>query len=86
MCRAPADLDQIQKLGYIREGYQADLVLISPEDWTLQPADIRSKCGWSPLERTHFAWKVKKTFVNGNEVYSNGIINACYHGQELRFR
>jgi Dihydroorotase and related cyclic amidohydrolases len=86
MCHAPADLYQIQKRGYIREGYQADLVLVRPEVWVLKEEDIESKCGWSPLEGKTFTWKVDKTFVNGNLVYSDGIVNNNYRGQELRFR
>ncbi|NDV60107.1 dihydroorotase [Bacteroides sp. 519] len=86
MCHAPADLYQIHKRGYIREGYQADLVLVSPEQWRLETKDIKSKCGWSPLEGNTFAWKVDKTFVNGHKVYSNGDIDTHYRGQELAFR
>lgn len=86
MCHAPADIYQIQKRGYIRQGYQADLVLVRPEQWTLQPENIQSKCGWSPLEGKTFAWKVDRTFVNGHQVYSDGKVDTDYRGQELRFR
>lgn len=86
MCHAPADIYQIQGRGYIRKGYQADLVLVQKKEWKLETADIRSKCGWSPLEGTTFNWQVSKTFVNGHLVYSNGEINENYRGQELRFR
>lgn len=86
MCHAPADIYQIQKRGYIREGYQADLVLVHPEQWTLHPEDIKSKCGWSPLEGKTFGWKVDATFVNGHRVYSNGKVDMEYRGQELKFR
>ncbi|MDL2213156.1 dihydroorotase [Bacteroides sp. OttesenSCG-928-D19] len=86
MCHAPADIYQIQGRGYIREGYQADLVLVSPNEWVLHANDIKSKCGWSPLEGKRFTWKVDKTFVNGHPVYSNDTIDDSYRGQALRFR
>lgn len=86
MCHAPAELYQIHNRGYIKEGYQADLVLVNPTEWTLSSTDILSKCGWSPLEGYSFPARVEKTFVNGHLVYDNGIADESYRGQELRFR
>jgi len=86
MCHAPAELYQIHNRGYIKEGYQADLVLVNPtSEWTLSSADILSKCGWSPLEGYTFPARVEKTFVNGHLVYDNGVADEYYRGQELRF-
>ena len=51
MCHAPAELFQIEKRGYIRPGYQADLVLVNPNnEWEVTSDCIQSKCGWSPME------------------------------------
>ena len=87
MCHAPAQLFNISKRGYIREGYQADMVLVSrnEEPWTLTREQILSKCGWSPLEGRSFHWKVEKTFANGHPVYSDGQTDDAYRGQMLRF-
>ncbi|MEG1563500.1 MAG: dihydroorotase [Bacteroides sp.] len=88
MCHAPAQIYAIRNRGYIRKGYQADLVLVRPdkEGWTLMADDVRSKCQWSPLEGRTFHWKVEKTFVNGHLLYADGEIDDDYRGQELRFR
>lgn len=86
MCHAPARLFQIDKRGYIRPGYQADLVLVRPHSpWTVTPQVILSRCQWSPLEGHTFQWKVERTFVNGHTVYNHGQIDDSYRGQALRF-
>ena len=87
MCHAPAELFQIHKRGYIREGYQADLVIVDPNaEWVLTKDKILSKCGWSPLEGMKCSHKVERTFVNGHTVYADGQLDDSYRGQELRFR
>lgn len=86
MCHAPAQIFGICDRGYIREGYQADLVLVSrSEPWEVNTDIILSKCGWSPLEGHSFNWKVNKTFANGHLIYSDGQVDDSYRGQELRF-
>lgn len=87
MCHAPAQIYQIQNRGYIRTGFQADLVLVRPDtEWMVTADCIRSKCKWSPLEGHTFRWKVEKTFANGHLLYSDGQVDENYRGQELRFR
>jgi len=86
MCHAPADLFRIDRRGYIREGYYADLVLINPEkSWTVCPENIIYKCGWSPFEGTTFNTQVSMTFVNGQLVYDRGHIETSIRGKRLEF-
>ena len=86
MCHAPADLFQIERRGYLREGYFADLAIIDPnQSWTVEKSNILYKCGWSPLEGQKFAHKVTHTFVNGNLIFDNGLINDDIKGQALKF-
>lgn len=86
MCHAPAIIYGIQKRGYIRKGYQADLVLVRPHSpWTVSSRNVLSKCEWSPLEGRVYQWKVEKTFVNGHLAYNNGEVDTRHRGQELRF-
>ena len=76
MCHAPADLFRIEKRGYIREGYFADLVLIDPnKSWVVSPENILYKCGWSPFDGLEFTHKVDTTFVNGTIVFSNNTVH-----------
>lgn len=86
MAHNPAILFRIEKRGFIKEGYKADLVLIDlNEKWTVEKENILYKCGWSPLEGTEFHSKVTHTFVNGNLVYENGNINEKKFGERLLF-
>lgn len=86
MCHAPAELYQINKRGFIRKGYKADLVLVNPaHKWTVDKECILSKCGWSPMEGQTFHSKVEKTFVNGALVYNGNQVDVNHRGQELRF-
>jgi dihydroorotase len=72
MCHNPAILFQIEKRGFIREGYKADLVLIDLNaPWAVQPSNTMYKCGWSPFEGVTFKSRVTHTFVNGKLVYNN---------------
>ncbi|MFV0589922.1 MAG: dihydroorotase [Draconibacterium sp.] len=86
MCHAPADLFRIDKRGYIREGYFADLVLVDPkESWIVAPENILYKCGWSPFEGTKFSNKVITTFVNGQKVYDQDEIINSVRGKRALF-
>ena len=86
MCHAPADLFRIDRRGYIRPGYFADLVLVDPKsEWTVNQDNILYKCAWSPFESTTFNHKVTDTWVNGQHVYNNGIIDENIRGKRLLF-
>ena len=86
MCHAPASLYQMEKRGYIRPGYKADLVLLNPaHEWTVTNECILSKCGWSPMEGQTFHSKVERTFVNGHQVYANNQVDTNHRGQALTF-
>jgi dihydroorotase len=86
MAHAPADLFRIDKRGYIREGYYADLVLVDLNSpWQVSQDNILSKCRWSPFDGTTFHAKVKKTFVNGNVAYDDGKIVDSVNGMRLEF-
>ncbi len=84
MCHNPSILYRIDKRGYIREGYYADLILVDlDKSFTVDKENILYKCGWSPLEGTTFHSKVTHTFVNGNLVYNNGNFNEAQKGRAL---
>jgi dihydroorotase len=87
MCHAPAELFDVDKRGYIREGYHADLVLVDPDNaWTVNKENILYKCAWSPFEGDTFRAKIEKTFVNGHLVYDNGKFDETIKGERLRFK
>ncbi len=86
MCHAPADLFKIDRRGYIREGYYADLVLVDMNDpWTVSRENILYKCGWSPFTGTTFSSRVTHTFVNGSLVFDHGTFHEESRGMRLAF-
>lgn len=86
MAHMPADLFHIDRRGYIRPGYYADLVLVDPEaTWTDTKDKLLYKCGWSPFEGYTFHHAVCKTFVNGQLVYNNGQIDDSIRGMEVKY-
>ena len=86
MSHNPAKLFQIEKRGFIKEGYFADIVLIDPnKPQTVTKENILYKCGWSPFEGTTFSHSITHTFVNGNLVYENGKFNENIRGKRLTF-
>ena len=87
MCHNPAILYQIDRRGFIEEGYYADLFIVDlDQQWTVSKENILYKCAWSPLEGTNFHTKITHTFVNGNLVYCDGIVNEQYRGMPLKKR
>jgi dihydroorotase len=87
MCHAPADCFQVEKRGYIRENYFADLVLVDLNNpWTVTPDNLLYKCRWSPFEGTTFHSKITHTIINGNISYANGIFNETNNGMRLSFQ
>ena len=86
MCHNPAILFQINRRGFIREGYYADLVLIDlDQPWIVKRENILYKCNWSPLEGEKFKSKVTHTFVNGNLIYDRGNFSDILVGQKITF-
>lgn len=86
MCHNPAILFQIEKRGYIKEGYKADLVLVDLNaPWTVQKDNILYKCGWSPFEKTTFKSRITHTFVNGKLVYKNFKVLEVKNAERLMF-
>ena len=87
MCHNPARLFEVRQRGFIREDYQADLVLVRPHtSWVCTKDVIQSKCGWSPMEGHMFLWRVEQTLCNGHTVYRNGEVDTDYIGQPVVFR
>ncbi|HRW62077.1 MAG TPA: dihydroorotase [Bacteroidales bacterium] len=86
MCHTPADIFKIEKRGYIREGYWADLVLVDLNSpWVVSTDNILYKSNWSPFEGQQFKSKVTHTIVNGNLIYENGLFNETTKGMPLVF-
>ncbi|MFM1930345.1 MAG: hypothetical protein RL387_1673 [Bacteroidota bacterium] len=85
MSHAVATCFQIKERGFIREGYNADLVLVKEAPYTITKENILYKCGWSPLEGTAFPYQIHSTFVNGHRVYHNGQFDESQKGSRLQF-
>ena len=86
MCHNPAIIYKIDRRGYIRKGYYADLVLLDPEAyWQVRGEKYYAKCGWSPMDEHTFKWRVRRTMVNGKTVFEDGEIVEDVRGMSLEF-
>ncbi|MAB48366.1 MAG: dihydroorotase [Flavobacteriaceae bacterium] len=85
-CHNPAILFNVEKRGYIREGYYADLVIVDVNSpWTVNKGNILYKCGWSPFEGNTFKSRVTHTFLNGQLVYNNFKVLNVKAAKRLTF-
>ena len=86
MCHNPAIIFKIEKRGFIKEGFYADLVIVNPGlPWNVKKENIVAKCGWSPFEGYTFKSKITHTFVNGELVYQNFKVKDVPVGKRLLF-
>ena len=86
MAHNPAIRFQIDRRGFIREGYYADLVEVNPKTpWTVSKENILYQCGWSPFEGTSFQSKVNRTWLNGHCAYDQGEFTPTGHGKRLTY-
>lgn len=86
MCHNPAKLFDIDRRGFIREGYYADLVQVSRNTQSeVKKANILYKCGWSPFEGVTFGSKIVRTFVNGLLAYDDGNFAPIKNAKRLTF-
>lgn len=86
MAHQPAQLFRVAQRGFLRKGYQADIVIVKPHSpWTVTKDVIQSKCKWSPMEGHEYQWQVEQTFCNGHLIYNKGAFDAAYRGEELTY-
>lgn len=86
MAHNPAILYQVEKRGFIREGYFADIAIVDPDaPWSVSHENILAKCGWSPFEGVRFRSRVADTFVSGHWAWHEGKLNENQMGQRLSF-
>jgi dihydroorotase len=86
MAHNPAKIFKIEKRGFIKEGYYADLAIVnSTNPWSVNKDNILYKCGWSPFEGTNFKSRISHTFVNGQLVYENATVKDIKAGKRLLF-
>ncbi|HOD10124.1 MAG TPA: amidohydrolase family protein, partial [Flavobacterium sp.] len=86
MCHNPAKIFKIEKRGFIKEGFYADLVIVNAGlPWNVKKENILAKCGWSPFEGYNFKSRITHTFVNGELVYQNFKVKDKKVGKRLLF-
>ena len=85
-CHNPAILFEIEKRGYVKEGFYADLVLVDLNKKTLVTEEsLLYQCKWSPFEGETFEAKIDTTWVNGSCVYDKGIVIEKKAAKRLTF-
>jgi dihydroorotase len=86
MCHNPAKIFKIEKRGFIKEGFYAELVIVNAGlPGNVKKENIIAKCGWSPFEGYNFKSRISHTFVNGELVYQNFKVKDKKVGKRLLF-
>ncbi len=86
MCHNPAICFQVEKRGFLRKGYFADMILVDlSTKWDVNSDNILYKCKWSPFEGKTFNSRVTHTFVNGHLAYCKGKFDENKKGMRLTF-
>ncbi len=86
MAHNPAILFEIEKRGYVREGYFADLVLVDLDNsWSVAKENVLAKCGWSPFEGQTFQSRITHTLISGHLAYEDGKFDESKGGKRLTF-
>jgi dihydroorotase len=86
MAHNPAIIFKIDRRGFIKEGFYADLVIVNARmPWRVNKDNILYKCGWSPFEDITFKSRITHTFVNGELVYHNSKSKESHSGMRLEF-
>jgi dihydroorotase len=86
MCHAPAICFEVEKRGYVREGYWADLVLVDLEkEWEVTKDNLYYKCNWSPFEGHTFKGAIDTTIISGHIAYANGEFDESQKGMRMTF-
>ena len=84
MSHRPAEIFHVDRRGFIRPGYYADMVLVRERAWTITDEDVVSRCGWTPYVGMRLTHQVDRTIINGRTVYHAGRFTP-YTGMPLRF-
>lgn len=86
MCHAPAVCFQIDRRGFLEEGYWADIAVVDVnKELTVDKNNLYYKCGWSPLEGETFKGQVESTIVSGHLAYHKGQFFEEKKGERLMF-
>lgn len=74
MSHNPATIFSIDRRGFIRPGYFADLVLVSdlPAPRKITDSDVLSRCAWTPLTGFPLSRKISLTMLGGEIAYRDG--------------
>ena len=86
MAHNPAKIFKIDRRGFIKVGYYADLAIVNTGmPWRVNKDNIFYKCGWSPFEDFTFKSRITHTFVNGELVFHNFKTKEIHCGKRLEF-
>ncbi|MFI3294699.1 MAG: dihydroorotase [Rikenellaceae bacterium] len=85
MCHNPAVRFKVDRRGFLRKGYYADIAIVQPHEQTITSQSLYYKCGWSPITGETLSHTVSHTLVNGEVVYANGELTGKIAGERLTF-
>ncbi len=87
MSHQPARLFGVDRRGFLRRGYKADVVVVRHgQPYEITDEMVESRCGWTPLAGRALTWRVEHTFCNGRHVFGQGQFDDSIRGEEVSFR
>jgi dihydroorotase len=82
----PARRFAVERRGFLREGYWADLILVEMDRTTaVTPQRVLSRCGWSPFEGRTFRSRIAATWVNGALAWNGDALIEHDHAMALSY-
>jgi dihydroorotase len=85
-CENPALIYGIKNKGFLRIGYDADIVLVDPKRKAVfERSMVASKCGWSPYEgETFVGWPIH-VFLRGQRIVADQTLVGTQKGRAVEF-
>ncbi|MEM7594103.1 MAG: amidohydrolase family protein, partial [Cyanobacteria bacterium P01_A01_bin.83] len=85
LCWNPAQRFGLWEKGDIALGYDADLVILDPDEtFVVSAAESQSQQGYTPFEGMELTGRIKNTFLRGNLIYDHGKVIGSPSGKYLK--
>jgi dihydroorotase (multifunctional complex type) len=73
----PAAIFGLKRKGHVAPGYDADLVLVDPEEqWTIREETLQTRSSWTPFVGRRVKGRIKQVFLRGRLAYTGGEIRV----------
>ncbi|MDE5829996.1 MAG: dihydroorotase [Duncaniella sp.] len=85
MCHNPAVIFRIDRRGFLRRGYYADITVVGNHRIKISDESVTSRCGWTPYAGLTVSRLPVMTIVNGCVVMRDRRLTGCRNALPLKF-